>query len=141
MKRQIILVCILAAATAGCGQVRGIVQPNAGANTAPTPQQTTGRLTLSGGGPVLSTPAPVQAQPAAQNWRRDLPRNIPYFNMSDDSVGIFDEPDRTTKNNELLPGEGGFIETCDDDKPVCRMSFGNGVVGWVSMSSMAGVSS
>lgn len=139
MKRHIAFVCLLALATAGCGQVRSIVQPDP--EPAEAPQN--GRITLSGGGPSLSSPAPRQGQQQRQqpqNWRRDLPRNIPYFNMSDDSVGIFDEAARTTQNNELLPGEGGFIETCDDEKPVCKMSFGNGVSGWVQMDAMAGVS-
>ena len=40
----------------------------------------------------------------------------------------------------LLPGEGGYIQTCDDAKPVCKMNFGNGRTGWVAMGSMAGVS-
>ena len=35
----------------------------------------------------------------------------------------------------LLPGEGGYIQTCDDAKPVCKMSFGNGRTGWVARGS------
>ncbi len=139
MKRRVMMVCLLALATASCGQVRSIMQPKE-----PQQQQQqvpqNGPLTLSGGSPNLSSPAPVQQTRATQNWRRDLPRNIPYFNMSDDAVGIYDEAARNSKNNDLLPGEGGFIETCDDKKPVCKMTFGNGVSGWVQMDAMAGVS-
>jgi hypothetical protein len=140
VKRQILIVCAVALSIAGCGPVRSVVQnvtePAAAAPTGPQPGQP---ITLSGT-PRLSSPEPVpQSERRGQNWRRDLPRNIPYFNMSSDAIGIYDEAARTTQTNELLPGEGGWIETCDDEKPVCRMTFGNGRTGWVNMASMAGV--
>ncbi|GAA4217224.1 hypothetical protein J4E08_11695 [Sagittula sp. NFXS13] len=138
MKRQIFSICLAAATVAGCGQVNKAVAPLT------QPQNRTvssgGPITLSGT-PTLSAPAPIeQAAPKTQNWRRDLPRNIAYFNMGDDAIAIYDGSDRTTSTGQLLPGEGGFIQTCDDDKPVCMMNFGNGRSGWVAMNAMAGVS-
>ncbi|WP_425070533.1 hypothetical protein [Sagittula sp. S175] len=136
MKRQILIACILVAGLAGCETVQQVVQPV----TAPV-RNTDGPITLSGT-PTLSAPAPIrQDAPKAQNWRRDLPRNIAYFNMGDASVAIYDSADRSNQTGKLLPGEGGFIQTCDDAKPVCKMNFGSGRSGWVSMNSMAGVSS
>ena len=136
MRRKILMACLLAAGLASCGQVRQVVQPGA----QPSPR-TDGPITLSGS-TTLSSPAPGQptATPATQNWRRDLPRNIAYFNMGSDAVSIYSEAERTTATGTLLPGEGGYIQTCDDAKPVCKMSFGNGRTGWVAMGSMAGVS-
>lgn len=142
MKRQIFSACILVAlagGVAGCGQVRQVVEPV----TQPRAANRTinGPITLSGS-TTLSAPAPIQqATPATQNWRRDLPRNIAYFNMGDNALSIYDGSDMTNATGTLLPGEGGFIQTCDDAKPICKMNFGNGRTGWVTMSSMAGVSS
>ena len=136
MKRQILIACILIASVAGCEKVQQVVTPAA------TPvRNTDGPITLSGT-PSLSAPAPIrQDAPKAQNWRRDLPRNIAYFNMGNGAVPIYDSSDRSNQTGQLLPGEGGFIQTCDDAKPVCQMNFGSGRSGWVAMTSMAGVSS
>ena len=143
MKRQILIASLCGVfAVAGCGQVQKVMNRTPKADPAPATQQirSNGPITLSGGGPTLQSPAPIQTTtPRTQNWRRDLPRNIPYFNMTDDGVTIYGEAGRTTAKATLLPGEGGYIQTCDDSKPVCKMSFGNGVEGWVSMGSMAGV--
>ena len=141
MKRGILIACLLAATVAGCGTVKKVMTPRAQEAATPAPQNNGGPITLSGT-PNLSSPAPVQqTTPRAQNWRRDLPRNIAYFNMGSSAVTIYGEADRTTTSGQLLPGEGGFIQTCDDSKPICKMNFGNGRSGWVSMSTMAGVSS
>lgn len=136
MKRQFLIVCLVAASVAGCGQVKQVVQSNKTQTVS-----SGGPITLSGG-TTLSAPAPIQQDaPKTQNWRRDLPRNIAYFNMGDAAITVYDGAERTTQTGQLLPGEGGFIRTCDDTKPVCQMNFGNGKSGWVAMSSMAGVSS
>lgn len=138
MKRQILITGILAASLGlgACSTVQSVIQPGPAA-----PARTTdGPITLSGS-PTLSAPAPIQQDaPKAQNWRRDLPRNIAYFNMGNAAVTIYDTADRTQSTGQLLPGEGGFIQTCDDAKPVCQMNFGNGRTGWVAMNGMAGVS-
>lgn len=139
MKRRILSLCILAVATAGCGRVQSIVEPLTTPRSEQQQAQQTqgGPITLSGGTPTLS-PTPIeQPAPRATNWRRDLPRNQPLFNLSNDAVTIYSEADQSSQTGQLLPGEGGFIETCDDEKPVCRMNFGNGRTGWVAMSNMA----
>ncbi|MFW2586771.1 hypothetical protein [Sagittula sp. SSi028] len=139
MTRQMLVSGLLAIILVGCGEIRNVALPTGGNTDAPN---TRGPITLSGGGsPNLSSPAPIQQTPAsAQNWRRDLPRNIAYFNLGNTAVTIYDSAEQTSSTGTLLPGEGGYIRTCDDTKPVCRMDFGNGRQGWVQMSSMAGVS-
>jgi hypothetical protein len=143
VKRQILIASLLALTVAGCGQVKQVASKVSGGASAPSQQiRSDGPITLSGGGaPRLQSPTPIeQSAPRTQNWRSDLPRNIPYFNMTDGGVTIYGEAERTTVTATLLPGEGGYIQTCDDSKPVCKMSFGNGREGWVAMGSMAGVS-
>ncbi|MBP0481843.1 hypothetical protein [Sagittula salina] len=143
MKRQIFIAGLgaglLAVTLAGCGQVK---QATRSLTPDPATQTTSGGPITLSGTPSLSAPAPIrQEAPRAQNWRRDLPRNIAYFNMGDSGISIYDGSDATNATGQLLPGEGGYIQTCDDAKPMCKMNFGNGRTGWVAMSSMAGVSS
>ena len=138
MKSGIIIACLVAVSLTGCGQVRKIIPKPVQQNT--SAQHINGPITLSGS-PNLSSPSPIrQTAPQRQNWRRDLPRNIAYFNMGEAPITIYGEAAQATPSGTLLPGEGGYIQSCDDDKPICKLNFGNGRTGWISMNSMAGVS-
>jgi len=141
VKRRILSLCILAAATtAGCARVQSIVEPLTqprAERQQQSQQSNSGPVTLSGATPNLA-PEPIeQPAPRQTNWRRDLPRNEPLFNISNSALTIYSEADQTTATGEILPGEGGFIQTCDDAKPVCQIDLRDGRKGWVSVANMA----
>ncbi|SNS00958.1 hypothetical protein [Antarctobacter heliothermus] len=132
MKKQLVAVLICALATSGCGKVMSFVGVEKGEKTAPAAR------------PALTLSEPVRVvQPkavAGGSWERNVARDIPYFNMSALPVAVYSDVEFTQKTGTLAPGEGGFIETCSDAKPVCKIASAGNTAGWVKMDRMGGVS-
>ncbi|ASP21381.1 hypothetical protein ANTHELSMS3_02726 [Antarctobacter heliothermus] len=132
MKKQLVAVLICALATSGCGKVMSFVGVEKAEKTAPAAR------------PALTLSEPVRvAQPktvAGGSWERNVARDIPYFNMSALPVAVYSDVEFTQKTGTLAPGEGGYIETCSDAKPVCKIASAGNTTGWVKMDRMGGVS-
>ena len=133
MKIHFVAVCLVALATSGCGKMMNFVGLDKGETTAPAarPQVMT-----------LSEPRrEVQPAPrvAGGSWERNVARDIPYYNMSALPVAIYSDAELTQKVGNLAPGEGGFVETCSDAKPVCKIAYAGTTAGWVKMDRMGGV--
>lgn len=141
MKRSLMTALVLALAVSGCGQVRSIVG-NMGGGNAP-PSQLPAPDGADGGTAVsLAEPAPGNpvVQPKPVGWRDSLRRDIPYVNMTSRDLPIYEEAGSTARAGSLSPGMGGYVETCSDAAPVCKIRYGNnGASGWVRMDQMGGV--
>lgn len=138
MKRSLMTALVLALAVSGCGQVRSFVGNMGGGNAPPS------QLPAPDGGPAASLSEPAPGTPVVPQkpvgWRDSLRRDIPYVNMTSRDLPIYKEADRGAKAGSLSPGMGGYVETCSDAAPVCKIRYGaNGASGWVRMDQMGGV--
>jgi hypothetical protein len=133
MKKQFIAVCALALAASGCAKIAAMT----GADHADTaPAEVRPAMTLSE--PVREVqPAPHAVVDAS--WERNVARDIPYFNMSSTPIAIYSDAERTRKISDLAPGSGGFVETCSDASPVCKIAYADATSGWVKMDHMGGI--
>ena len=134
MKKQFLAVCLLALAVPGCAKVKSFVGLDGGDPTPPA----TRSAALSLSEPVR-TVVPAPGAVAATSWERNVARDIPYFNMSANALPIYTDAGRKTKIGSLAPGAGGYVQTCSDAEPVCRIAFADSSVGWVRMDKMGGV--
>lgn len=139
MKRSLMTLMALSLAVAGCGQVRSFVGSLGGGGGAPPSQ-----LPAPDGGAAASLAEPAPGDPLLPpkpvNWRESLRRDIPYVNMTAQDLPIYKEASRGAQAGTLPPGQGGFVETCSDAAPVCKIRYGaNGASGWVRMDQMGGV--
>jgi uncharacterized protein YceK len=134
MKKQILTVCVLALATSGCGKVMSFAGLTRGETT--TPAARPAAMSLSE--PVREVQAPP-AVDANGTWESNVARDIPYFNMSTAAIPIYSEPERETEIGSLAPGTGGYIETCSDAMPMCKVAYADAASGWVRMDHMGGV--
>lgn len=104
----------------------------------------TGETTAPAKRPVVTLSEPVrEAKPKAVSggsWESNVTRDIPYFNMSALPVAVYSDAKLTQKTGTLAPGEGGYVETCSDAEPVCKISYASSASGWVKMDRMGGVS-
>ncbi|KHQ53806.1 hypothetical protein [Mameliella alba] len=131
MKKQLVAVCLMALATSGFGKVMSFVGVEKGETKAP---QARPAMTLSE--PVRE----VQPKPVSGgSWERNVARDIPYFNMSALPIAVYSDVEFTQKVGTLAPGEGGYVETCSDAKPVCKIAYAGNSSGWVKMDRMGGV--
>lgn len=134
MKKQFLVLCLLALSTSGCGKMMSFVGLDRGETVAPAARPQA--MTLSE--PVRTVqPAPFAAD--SGSWEKNLARDIPYFNMSPLPVPVYSDAAFTQKVGTLAPGEGGFIETCSDLEPVCRIAYAGTDSGWVRMDRMGGL--
>ncbi|MGP6088803.1 hypothetical protein [Antarctobacter jejuensis] len=138
MKIHFTAVCLLAIATSGCGKMMSFVGLQKAETQAPAASAAPSPAPLSLSEPVR------QVQPAPQvtggSWERNVARDIPYYNMSALPVAIYSDMELTQKVATLAPGSGGFVETCSDAKPVCKIAYAGSSSGWVKMDRMGGVS-
>lgn len=134
MNKRFVGLCLLVLATAGCGRMMSFVGLDKGETTAPVARA-----------PAVTLSEPVRTvQPAPQavangSWEKNLARDIPYFNMSPLPVAVYSDAAFTQKVGTLAPGEGGYIETCSDTDPVCKIAYAGSATGWVKMDRMGGV--
>ncbi|QRF66298.1 hypothetical protein [Ponticoccus alexandrii] len=138
MKRSLMTALVLVTAVSGCGQMRSIVGNMGGGNAPPS------QLPAPNGGAAASLAEPAPGDPIVPRkpvgWRDSLRRDIPYVNMTSRDLPIYKEADRSAKAGTLSPGMGGYVETCSDAAPVCKIRYGaNGASGWVRMDQMGGV--
>ncbi|WP_417208151.1 hypothetical protein [Antarctobacter sp.] len=101
------------------------------------------KTTAPAAAPAMSLSEPVrEVQPkavAGGSWESNVARDIPYFNMSALPVAVYSDVEFTQKTGTLAPGEGGYVETCSDAKPVCKIAYAGNTTGWVKMDRMGGV--
>ncbi len=132
MKKQLVAVFLCALATTGCSKVMNFVGVEKSKTTAPA------------AAPAMTLSEPVrEVQPkavAGGSWESNVARDIPYFNMSALPVAVYSDVEFTQKTGTLAPGEGGYVETCSDAKPVCKIAYAGNTTGWVKMDRMGGVS-
>lgn len=133
MKIQIATVCLLVLATSGCGKMLNFVGLEKAETRAPAARPA-----------AMSLSEPVrEVQPAPRvaggSWERNVARDIPYYNMSALPVAIYSDSELTQKIGTLAPGSGGFVETCSDARPVCKIAYAGTATGWVKMDRMGGV--
>lgn len=129
MKRFTISAMVLALAVSGCDRLPGFLS---GGSAAPA----AGMAAAS-----LSEPAPGQppAPRRATDWR-DLRRDIPYVNMTAGPLPVYEDAERSALAGSLPPGEGGYIESCSDTRPLCEIRYRtDGTTGWVPMDRMGGI--
>ena len=134
MKTHLLAVCLVALATSGCGKMASFVGLERGETT--TPAKTPAAMTLS---EPVRTVQPAPRPVTDGSWQRNVAQDIPYFNMSSTPVTVYKETDRTTKIGSLAPGEGGYIETCSDAEPICKITLADASNGWVMMDRMGGI--
>lgn len=70
------------------------------------------------------------------DWTTKYAADALYQNKSNISVTVFRAPDSaSTPIGSVLPNDGGYIQTCNDDASWCRLSYGGlGESGWVKMT-------
>ena len=70
------------------------------------------------------------------SWTSKYAPDKQYYNRSNIAATVFGAPDRTSAPvGSINPGEGGFIQTCNDDASWCKLSYGGlGASGWVNMT-------
>lgn len=74
------------------------------------------------------------------DWQSAFSPDVPYYNLSEESVTAFTEPNGTEVAGTVAPGGGGFIETCNASLDWCLIPFGeDGESGWVEMEPFGGV--
>jgi len=71
-----------------------------------------------------------------EHWTAKYAADTRYLNRSNIPATVFRDPDRTSApKGSIGPGDGGYIETCNDDASWCKLSVGGiGVTGWVNMT-------
>ncbi len=137
MKVHFAAVCLVAFATSGCGKVMSFVGLEKSERRTPAAAAAPAPAALSLSEPVRQVqPAP---QVAGGSWERNVARDIPYYNMSALPIMIYSDKELTQKIGTLAPGSGGFVETCSDAKPVCKIAYAGTSSGWVQMNRMGGV--
>lgn len=129
MKRFSMSAMVLALAVSGCDRLPGFL---GGGSAAP-----------SGGTAAASLSEPAPGQPVAPrgatDWR-DLRRDIPYVNMTSGPLPVYEDADGSTRAGSLPPGEGGYIQSCSDTRPLCEIRYRtDGTTGWVRMDRMGGI--
>lgn len=135
MKIHFTAVCLVALATSGCGKMMSFVGLEKSETQAPAAAAAPAAMSLSE--PVREVqPAPKMA---GGSWQSQVARDIPYYNMSALPVAIYSDKELTQKVGTLSPGSGGFVETCSDAKPVCKIDYAGASSGWVKMDRMGGV--
>ncbi|MFN3226720.1 MAG: hypothetical protein ACE360_10795 [Hyphomicrobiales bacterium] len=74
------------------------------------------------------------------DWQSAFSPDVPYYNLSEEPVTAYTEPNGTEVAGTVAPGSGGFIETCNESLDWCLVPFGeDGESGWVDMSAFGGV--
>mgnify|MGYP006286447001 CR=1 FL=1 len=73
-------------------------------------------------------------------WRQNLTPGIPYINLQGRPVPVYSDIALGTSAGTLGPGEGGYIQTCRDDAPICRIGTAQGDAVWVDVTRLAGIS-
>ncbi|MEN9059903.1 hypothetical protein [Ponticoccus litoralis] len=139
MKRSLMTALVLVTALSGCGQMRSFVGDWGGGNAPPSQLPAPDVA-----GPPYRWRNPRRAirsfRPSRWDGATSLRRDIPYVNMTARNLPIYKEADRSAKAGSLSPGMGGYVETCSDAAPVCKIRYGaNGASGWVRMDQMGGV--
>lgn len=127
MKLHFSAVCLTALATSGCGQMMSFIGLDRGETRTP-------QAAMS-----LSEPIRTVQPTRGGSWENKVARDIPYFNMSALPVPVYSDAERTEKVGSLPPGEGGFVETCSDARPICKIAYAGTSSGWVMMDRMGGV--
>jgi len=86
--------------------------------------------------PALVLGLTACAAPAPMDWTSQYAADQPYINKSNIAATVFSAPGSSMSPvGAINPGEGGFIETCNDDLSWCRLSYGGlGASGWVNMT-------
>ncbi|MBO6673701.1 MAG: hypothetical protein JJ908_07955 [Rhizobiales bacterium] len=81
-----------------------------------------------------------EAMTADVDWQSAFSPDVPYYNLSEEPVMAYTEPNGSEVAGTVAPGGGGFIETCNESLDWCLVPFGeDGESGWVDMSAFGGV--
>jgi uncharacterized phage infection (PIP) family protein YhgE len=81
-----------------------------------------------------------EAMTADVDWQSTYAAEVPFYNLSDEPVTAYTEPNGTEVAGIVAPGSGGFIETCNESLDWCLIPFGaDGERGWVEMEAFGGV--
>jgi SH3-like domain-containing protein len=74
------------------------------------------------------------------DWQSAFSPDVPYYNLSEEPVTAYTEPNGTEVAGTVAPGSGGFIETCNQTLDWCLIPLGGeGQSGWVDMEAFGGV--
>lgn len=119
---KVIFYPLAIAALAGCAMLPGAKVDNA-------------RVT-----PSLQQPAPPEAAPAAPTTQSAFSPDVPYYNLGTMPVPVFADSGLKTRSGALALGAGGFVETCLDNAPICRIKHGaDERTDWVDLTKLGAV--
>ena len=74
------------------------------------------------------------------NWTNRYSPDVPYYNRSDRPIpATMGASPRTALVGQVMPNDGGFIQTCELNSSYCKITFGgNGKAGYVNMDLLSG---
>jgi hypothetical protein len=86
---------------------------------------------------LLLTLALAACATAPLDWTTKYAPDQKYLNRSNIAATVFGAPNSTsTPKGSINPGQGGFIQTCNEDASWCKISYGGlGATGWVNMTA------
>lgn len=76
---------------------------------------------------------------AEVDWQSTYSAEVPFYNLGDQAVDAYDSPEDGTSVASIGPGEGGYIQTCNETLDWCALSIGDGSTVWVEMEPFGGV--
>lgn len=74
------------------------------------------------------------------DWQRRYSPDVPYYNRSASPIpATMGASPRTALVGQVMPNDGGFIQTCERNSTYCKITFGGeGKAGYVNMDLMSG---
>lgn len=85
---------------------------------------------------VAPGPQTVDGVALDPDWQDRYTPDVPFVNITDAQVPIYSSPTATVVTGLLQPTEGGRVDGCVLDRPVCRLIYKGDGSGWVNMSAM-----